>query len=142
MPSSAATRRITFVIASLLFFAVVGMLYVWVRNARDQSRSIMCTNNLKQIGLALQNYRQVHGTLPPAILTDIAGKPINSWRAEITPSFWYTFRTGNPDAGRAGYDYSEPWNGPNNSKLNLAGQHNAVFRCPCETSTQPAVTSY
>ena len=42
-------------------------------------------SNLKQIGLALLNYEQTNGRLPPAAVADKQGKAMHSWRTLILP---------------------------------------------------------
>lgn len=44
---------------------LVGLSLPAVQAAREASRALACSNNLKQLGLALHNYESAHRTFPP-----------------------------------------------------------------------------
>ncbi len=82
--------------------------------------------------MAVATYNDMHGSLPPPFIADANGKPMHSWRVLLLP-FLEQKQLYNK------YDFSEPWNGPNNRKL--ASQIPHVYRCPCEPQTG-TTTSY
>ncbi len=49
-----------------------------------------CSNNMKQIALALHNYHDTYRTFP-AYTVDGNGQPLHSWRTLILP-FWVSKR--------------------------------------------------
>ncbi len=99
-------------------------------------RRAICTNHLKQIALALHNYHDLHHCFPPAYIADENGKPMHSWRVLLLPYLE------EEDLYKA-YDFSEPWDGPNNRKL--LDRCPTIFQCPSERNgrEQPSSeTSY
>jgi hypothetical protein len=70
-------------------------------------------DNLEDLAEALRSHMRQHNHLPPAALTDPAGKPLLSWRVAILPYL------NDPDAAELYREFKldEPWDGPNNKKL-------------------------
>lgn len=131
-PFQFSIRQMLFCVA--LFALVFGMLTWSVRSSREASRRAMCVNKMKCLGLALLNYHDQYGCFPPAYLCDEDGKPMHSWRVLILPEI-------EEGAVYQQYDFSEPWNGPNNRRLESAIQ-TSLFRCPSAGLEGTPLTSY
>ena len=91
---------------------LIALLLPAVQQAREAARRSQCKNNLKQVGLGLMNYHDVHKTLPPGV-TVATGSGVSNglaWTYHILPFFdqaplfkkynskiAYTNNTGNPN---------------------------------------------
>jgi len=90
--------------------AVMKPLADAIAAARKNAQRVQSMNNMKQLGLAMHNYYDVHKRFPPAASYDASGKPLLSWRVHILPFI----------EQKALYDQfklDEPWDSEHNKKL-------------------------
>lgn len=72
-PKPVASRKGFTLVELLVVIAIigilVGLLLPAVQAAREAARRMQCSNNLKQMGLAVYNYESAHKTFPPGRLS-------------------------------------------------------------------------
>jgi prepilin-type processing-associated H-X9-DG protein len=113
----------------------IALLLPAVQAAREAARRAQCTNNLKQIALAMHNFHNTYDMFPPAAITDKQGRALLSWRVAILPYL------GAEEAKLyQQFHLDEPWDSPNNRPL--AAQMPAVFACPDEPRDGRGMTVY
>ncbi|MCC9607590.1 DUF1559 domain-containing protein [Blastopirellula sp. JC732] len=121
----------------LVVIAIIGVLIALllpaVQQARESARRMQCTNNMKQIGLALHNYADTFKEFPPlAILGDGVGNPqaarCFTWIALILPQL-------EQGALHAQFNFAAPaWNQalPNGGGNLQAAPVASVLLCPSD----------
>jgi prepilin-type N-terminal cleavage/methylation domain-containing protein/prepilin-type processing-associated H-X9-DG protein len=125
------TRRSGFTLVELLVvIAIIGILIALllpaVQQARAAARRISCENNLKQLGVALHNYHDIHRKLPPGYLYRPGPQGNHagfSWGALALPQL-------EQGAVQDGLD----WNVPIFDSVNTTARetHLTVFLCPSD----------
>ncbi|HTN75701.1 MAG TPA: DUF1559 domain-containing protein, partial [Pirellulaceae bacterium] len=112
-PAITGRRSRAFTLVELLVvIAIIGVLVALllpaVQAAREAARRMQCTNNLKQIGLAILNYENTHKSLPPGGLMQKSGFG-HSWWVRILPyveqnAVYEKFDQNAPDSGWLGFE--------------------------------------
>jgi hypothetical protein len=90
-------------------------------------------NNLKQIAIAMHNYHDTYGSLPPAAVCDKNGKPMLSWRVLILPYI-------EEAALYKEFKLDEPWDSEHNKKL--IARMPKIYSVPLPTKAKANETHY
>jgi prepilin-type N-terminal cleavage/methylation domain-containing protein len=134
-----SSRRGFTLIELLVVIAIIAVLIALllpaVQQAREAARRSQCQNNLKQIGLALHNYHDVHLTFPigsrAGVLYDQAGtKNAVNWRFSILPMLEQSniYNQANINGNfSAGTDAAQAYQGGNEFLRKLVVP---IYRCP------------
>lgn len=110
---------------------LVGLLLPAVQAAREAARRIECSNNLKQIGLGLQNYHDTHRQLPAGWIASVGtGEPGWGWAAHLLPFIEQTALHDRIDGRVAIADPAHQ--GPRETVL-------PFYRCPSDARGEPLV---
>jgi hypothetical protein len=80
------------------------------QKVQEAAAASQSSNHLKQIGLAMHNYADTMGNLPPAAVCDKTGKPLLSWRVLILPYV-------EEEELFKQFKLDEPWDSAHNKKL-------------------------
>jgi prepilin-type N-terminal cleavage/methylation domain-containing protein/prepilin-type processing-associated H-X9-DG protein len=128
-------RRCGFTLVELLVvIAIIGVLVALllpaVQAAREAGRRAQCLNNLKQFGLALQNYHSAKNTFPPsAVMKQNQTQFYASGNAILLPYF--------EQAALASlYDQTKYWEKQNPG---VVATPIAIFKCPSSGAANPMV---
>jgi prepilin-type N-terminal cleavage/methylation domain-containing protein/prepilin-type processing-associated H-X9-DG protein len=123
---------------------LIGLLLPAVQSAREAARRSQCTNNLKQLGLALHNYVSTNESLPPGGEVNsnpyagvwTAGPQNFCMKARLLP-----FMEQGPIYNAINFNVSAIWNGNqyviDGIAINSTARRNkiATFLCPSDPNT-------
>ena len=120
---------------------LIALLLPAVQAAREAARRAQCVNNLKQIGLALANYNDVHGSTPVHMYrysqeqgdTSRGYSGCKSWLAHLLP-----FLEQGPMYNSLNFSYTQEWaysdaiTGPSPTDMTVYRTTIATYLCPSD----------
>jgi uncharacterized Fe-S cluster protein YjdI len=112
---------------------LVALLLPAVQAAREAARRMQCSNNLKQVALAMHNYHDTYKAFPPAYTVDADGNKLHSWRTLLLP---YLDQAPLYDQ----IDLNKPWDAPENQAI--AETVIPTYTCPSDPDGTKPYTDY
>lgn len=120
---------------------LIALLLPAVQQAREAARRSTCKNNLKQIGLALHNYHDVHKKFPPGAIplptgngNFVGNEEHYGWMAFILPFLDQKPLFDNLNINQVTLANTGRAIGNNSSALNAAFPALPAFQCPSDTT--------
>jgi prepilin-type N-terminal cleavage/methylation domain-containing protein/prepilin-type processing-associated H-X9-DG protein len=132
---STAIRRAFTLVELLVVIAIIGILIALllpaIQAAREAARRSQCFNNLKQIGVAVQNYHDAQKRLPASLVSQNSPK-FDSWsvQSRLLP---YLEEGSIYDGINFNLGYKDPSQVING--IQISSIEVPVYRCPSEKNT-------
>jgi prepilin-type N-terminal cleavage/methylation domain-containing protein/prepilin-type processing-associated H-X9-DG protein len=130
---------------------LIALLLPAVQSAREAARRIQCTNNLKQLALALHNYNSAVGTLPVGIdnTTAYGGQSppgsLSTWTAWSAQALLLPYVEQGPLYNAANFSWTCCYVGPQADATNKTVYNTRIagFLCPSDAlAGQQNINSY
>ncbi len=129
---SAGFTLIEALVALAILGVLIGLILPAVQKARGAAQGAQCSNNLRQIGLAANEYHTAYSSFPSGVHVN-QGNYLSSWLVDLLP---YVERTDLWQATQDAYAQSpSPFNNPPHVGLAIPV---AVYGCPADPRSQQA----
>src|SRR5262249_40410827 len=115
---------------------LIALLLPAVQAAREAARRAQCTNNLKQIALAANNYESSNGCFPSG---SYSGLPSN-WKFHFQQNFSCFVRMLPYTEQSAMFNaVNFSWNYGSFNNVTIAGVKLSILTCPSDTRNEPVL---
>ncbi len=133
--SSRGFTLIELLVVIAIIAVLIALLLPAVQAAREAARRAQCTNNLKQLGLAIHNYHSAVGAFPPGIVTtaDYATS-IGQWTTWSPQAMLLPYVEQNPLYNAANFSWACCFDGPDANVMNSTVYLTRIgsFLCPSD----------
>src|SRR5687768_8526951 len=126
--SASAFTLVELLVVIAIIGILVALLLPAVQAAREAARRAQCLNNLKQFGIALQNFHLTHRAFPHgAVMKQTALQVYANANTQLLPYFEDT-------SLHDIYNQDEPWEG---QLPGVASTVIPIFKCPSSAGPNP-----
>jgi prepilin-type N-terminal cleavage/methylation domain-containing protein/prepilin-type processing-associated H-X9-DG protein len=129
-PAAAGFTLVELLVVIAIIGILVALLLPAIQSAREAARRSQCTNNMRQLGLGLQNYHSAHQTFP--IGSEVNVEETDVYRSAIIELLPYLEQ----DNLSRLYDFDEPWE---SQTAEVSATAIPVFDCPSSPYENPKV---
>lgn len=122
---------------------LIALLLPAVQAAREAARRLQCSNNLKQLGLATQNYHSLHETFPPGAIATVKGMLYGGPRVPYLVLLYPFFEAENISS-KISINTSDPYGTlpENPANAQLVHQSISTLLCPSDGQGGPLGAAY
>src|SRR5262245_27368906 len=108
---------------------LIGLLLPAIQKVRESAARMSCTNNLKQVGLALHNFHDTYGGLPPSSVLSGATMTALGFKLNTGHGFFTVVFPFLEQANMVrDYNKDDDWFGPTNRQV--ITRHVKILQCP------------
>ncbi len=132
-PPRQAFTLVELLVVIAIIGILVGLLLPAVQAAREAARRMSCSNNVRQLGIALHNYESTHRAIPPSRINISSPRVFQqSWISMILPYI-------EQNNVHAGYSHGSSWFEPVNDGLTTVQL--PTITCPSAPSVRDQPTA-